>query len=200
MNKIKLEVIAISQSQGQSGAYTVFLQDMISKKQLRIIIGAAEAQSIAFALENIKPPRPLTHDVFKNFCDAFSVKIIEVNITQLVDNVFYAKLICSDDHKLIDIDSRTSDAIAMALRFNCPIFTNDLVLKTANEIEFNVPGEKIKKDPTSRKQDETEDFVNSEYEFYPLDELEDLLKEAIDNEDYEKASKIRDEIKKRNHS
>lgn len=200
MNKIKLEVIAISQSQGQSGAYTVFLQDLISKKQLRIIIGAAEAQSIAFALENIKPPRPLTHDVFKNFCDAFSVKIIEVNITQLIDNVFYAKLICSDDHKLIDIDSRTSDAIAMALRFDCPIFTNELVLKTANEIEFNVTGDKTKKDPTSRKVDETDDSVNSEYEFYPMDELEDLLKEAIENEDYEKASKIRDEIKKRNHS
>ncbi|MEI6853080.1 MAG: bifunctional nuclease domain-containing protein, partial [Bacteroidota bacterium] len=117
-----------------------------------------------------------------------------------IDNVFYAKLICSDDHKLIDIDSRTSDAIAMALRFDCPIFTNELVLKTANEIEFNVTGDKTKKDPTLRKVDETEDSVNSEYEFYPLDELEDLLKEAIENEDYEKASKIRDEIKKRNHS
>jgi uncharacterized protein len=200
MNKIKLEVIAISQSQGQSGAYTVFLQDLASKKQLRIIIGAAEAQSIAFALESIKPPRPLTHDVFKNFCDAFSIKIIEVNITQLVDNVFYAKLICSDDHKLIDIDSRTSDAIAMALRFGCPIFTNELVLKTANEIEFNIGGEKIKKDISSRGDNNTLKTQNNEYEFFPLEELEELLQEAIENEDYEKASKIRDEIKKRNHS
>jgi uncharacterized protein len=200
MNKIKLEVIAISQSQGQSGAYTVFLQDLISKKQLRIIIGAAEAQSIAFALENIKPPRPLTHDVFKNFCDSFSIKIIEVNITQLVDNVFYAKLICSDDHKLIDIDSRTSDAIAMALRFGCPIFTNELVLKTANEIEFNVGGEKIRKDISSQGDSNTTKSQNSEYEFFPLEELEELLQEAIENEDYEKASKIRDEIQKRNHS
>jgi uncharacterized protein len=200
MNKIKLEVIAISQSQGQSGAYTVFLQDLASKKQLRIIIGAAEAQSIAFALESIKPPRPLTHDVFKNFCDAFSIKIIEVNITQLVDNVFYAKLICSDDHKLIDIDSRTSDAIAMALRFGCPIFTNELVLKTANEIEFNMGSEKIKKDINPLGSNTASQSQNNEYEFFPLEELEELLQEAIDNEDYEKASKIRDEIKKRNHS
>jgi len=200
MNKIKLEVIAISQSQGQSGAYTVFLQDMISKKQLRIIIGAAEAQSIAFALENIKPPRPLTHDVFKNFCDAFSIKIIEVNITQLIDNVFYAKLICSDNHKLIDIDSRTSDAIAMALRFGCPIFTNELVLKTANEIEFNMGGEKQKKDISSTPDPGALGSQSNEYEFFPLEELEDLLKEAIENEDYEKASRIRDEIKKRKHS
>jgi bifunctional DNase/RNase len=200
MNKIKLEVIAISQSQGQSGAYTVFLQDLISKKQLRIIIGAAEAQSIAFALENIKPPRPLTHDVFKNFCDAFSIKIIEVNITQLIDNVFYAKLICSNDHKLIDIDSRTSDAIAMALRFDCPIFTNELVLKTANEIEFNTPSEKTKKDVKLKGDNYSSDSKSNEYEFFPLEELEELLKEAIENEDYEKASKIRDEIKKRKHS
>jgi uncharacterized protein len=200
MNKIKLEVIAISQSQGQSGAYTVFLQDIISKKQLRIIIGAAEAQSIAFALESIKPPRPLTHDVFKNFCDSFSIKIIEVNITQLVDNVFYAKLICSDDHKLIDIDSRTSDAIAMALRFGCPIFTNELVLKTANEIEVNIGGEKIRKDISSQGDSNTMKTQTGEYEFFPLEELEELLQEAIENEDYEKASKIRDEIKKRNHS
>jgi uncharacterized protein len=199
MNKIKLEVIAISQSQGQSGAYTVFLQDLISKKQLRIIIGASEAQSIAFALENIKPPRPLTHDVFKNFCDAFSIKIIEVYITQLVDNVFYAKLICSDEHKLIDIDSRTSDAIAMALRFGCPIFTNELVLKTANEIEYNIANEKTKKDDSSKEEDSSKSKKN-EYEFFALEELEEMLQEAIENEDYEKASRIRDEIKKRNHS
>jgi len=199
MNKVKLEVIAISQSQGQSGAYTVFLQDILSKKQLRIIIGAAEAQSIAFALENIKPPRPLTHDVFKNFCDSFSIKIIEVYITQLVDNVFYAKLICSDEHKLIDIDSRTSDAIAMALRFDCPIFTNELVLKTANEIEFHITNEKTKKDETFNEEDSSKSKRN-EYEFFALEELEEMLQEAIDNEDYEKASRIRDEIKKRNHS
>jgi uncharacterized protein len=199
MNKVKLEVIAISQSQGQSGAYTVFLQDILSKKQLRIIIGAAEAQSIAFALENIKPPRPLTHDVFKNFCDAFSIKIIEVYITQLVDNVFYAKLICSDEHKLIDIDSRTSDAIAMALRFDCPIYTNELVLKTANEIEYNISNEKTKKDDTSKEESSSKSKKN-EYEFFALEELEEMLQEAIENEDYEKASRIRDEIKKRNHS
>jgi uncharacterized protein len=199
MNKVKLEVIAISQSQGQSGAYTVFLQDMISKKQLKIIIGAAEAQSIAFALEKIKPPRPLTHDVFKNFCDAFSIKIIEVYITQLVDNVFYAKLICSDNHKLIDIDSRTSDAIAMALRFECPIFTNELVLKTANEIEYNVAKERTKKEDSLQEENSSKS-KSSEYEAYSLDELEEILQEAIENEDYERASRIRDEIKKRGQS
>jgi uncharacterized protein len=200
MNKIKLEVIAISQSQGQSGAYTLFLQDITSKNQLRIIIGASEAQSIAFALENIKPPRPLTHDIFKDFSDAFSISIIEVNITQLIENVFYAKLICTNGSKQIEIDSRTSDAIALAIRFNCPIYTNDVVLRTANEIEYNIIADKEKKEFQFNESDEFTDNSKSEYELFTQNELEDLLKEAIENEDYEKASRIRDEIKKRKHS
>ncbi len=200
MNKIKLEVIAISQSQGQSGAYTLFLQDMISKKQLRIIIGASEAQSIAFALENIKPPRPLTHDVFKKVSDAFSIKVSEVIITQLIENIFYAKLICTDGHKLVEIDSRTSDAIALAIRFDCPIYTNEVVLRTANEIEFNVTAEKEKREALFNENDDPSNSEKKEYELYTFEELEELLKEAIENEDYERASKIRDEIKKRKHS
>jgi uncharacterized protein len=200
MNKIKLEVIAISQSQGQSGAYTLFLQDLISKKQLRIIIGASEAQSIAFALENIKPPRPLTHDVFKNVSDAFSIRISEVIITQLVENIFYAKLICTDGHKLIEIDSRTSDAIALAIRFDCPIYTNEAVLRAANEIEINPSFEKEKKESTFHETDDIRTSEKKEYELYTLEDLEELLKEALENENYEKASKIRDEIKKRKHS
>jgi len=200
MNKIKLEVIAISQSQGQSGAYTLFLQDLISKKQLRIIIGASEAQSIAFALENIKPPRPLTHDVFKNVSDAFAIRISEVIITQLVENIFYAKLICTDGHKLIEIDSRTSDAIALAIRFDCPIYTNEAVLKAANEIEINPSFDKEKKENAFNETDDVPTSEKKEYELYTLEELEEFLKEAIENENYEKASKIRDEIKKRKHS
>lgn len=200
MDKIKLEVIAISQSHGQTGAYTLYLQDQVSKKQLRIIIGAAEAQSIAFALENIKPPRPLTHDVFKKFAESFSITITEVIITKLVENVFYAKLICSNGKKILEIDSRTSDAIALAIRFDCPIYTNDAVLKIANEIEYNITTEREKQSNQTLENDDSVNVESNDYEFHSLEELEELLNEAINNEDYEKASKIRDEIKKRNHS
>ncbi len=197
MNKIKLEVIAISQSHGQSGAYTMFLQEIGGKKQLRIIIGATEAQSIAIAIEKIKPPRPLTHDIFKNITDAFSITITEVVITQLVDNIFYAKLVCTDGFKLIEIDSRTSDAIALAIRYDCPIYTNEVVLNTAHELEHNINVEKEKVDTSSDEDVHPADSKKNEFESYSSEELEKLLEAAVANEDYERASKIRDEIKKR---
>lgn len=200
MNKIKLEVIAISQSHGQTGAYTLILQDLTSKKQLRIIIGATEAQSIAFALENIKPPRPLTHDVFKSFGEAFSINITEVIITQLIENVFYAKLICSDGSRKIEIDSRTSDAIALAIRFDCPIYTNEKVLKTASEIDSSVIPEKERKVFSTNENNDSSEIDKNEYDLFTQSELHEMLEEAIKNEDYEKASKIRDEMKKRKHS
>lgn len=201
MNKIKLEVIVIVPSQTQLGTYTVVLQDAVSKKQISVVTGSSEAQSIAFALENIKPPRPLTHDLFKSFADSFNVFIREVHITKLVGNVFYAKICCSDGKNDIEIDSRTSDAIGLAVRFGCPIYTNEEVLRIANEFQFNVPAaETDKKQEDISEVHEEEQQPAGELELYSLEELEALLKEAIDREDFEKASTLRDEIKRRYHS
>ena len=135
MEKIRLDVVGITKSQTQSGAFAVILEDTIGKRRLPILIGYSEAQSIAIALENIKPPRPLTHDLFKSFCDSFNVKILEVIISKLSEGVFYSKLICFDDIRQVEIDSRTSDAIALALRFDCRIFAYKPVMEAAHNIE-----------------------------------------------------------------
>lgn len=202
MEKIKLEVIGITKSQSQAGAFAVILEDAAGKRQLPILIGYNEAQSIAIALEHITPPRPLTHDLFKSFSDTFNINILEVIISKLADGVFYSKLVCHDGIRKVDIDSRTSDAIALALRFDCPIYAYKAVMEAARNIESDEDAKQDEQDEASEiKKAENPDTSGendiSEFEKYTLKELKDLLNEAISNEEYERASKIRDEIKKR---
>jgi bifunctional DNase/RNase len=203
MSLVKLTIKGISYSQTQNGAYALILNEVDGERKLPIVIGAFEAQSIAIALEKeIKPPRPLTHDLFKNFADRFDIIVKQVIIHKLVDGVFFSSIICERDRIEEIIDARTSDAIALALRFNAPIFTYKNILDKA--------GIYLKINPEPEEHTEEHDDVLSEpqmftsepvsgdgYTQYSLQELHDLLEGAVQNEDYEKAAKIRDEISKR---
>jgi len=193
MEKIKLDIAGLSYSQTQSGAYALVLSEVIGKRRLPIIIGGFEAQAIAIELEKMTPSRPLTHDLFKNFSDHFKINLVEVIIYNLVEGIFFAKLICEQNGKEVEIDSRTSDAIALAVRFESPIYTHEFVLNSAgiildddkddkDEIPPEISLEKITKNPSERMS---------------LKELKKHLKNSIDNEDYEAASRFRDEINNR---
>ncbi|MCL9771041.1 bifunctional nuclease family protein [Flavobacterium sp. HXWNR69] len=204
MSLVKLTIKGISYSQTQNGAYALILNEVDGERKLPIVIGAFEAQSIAIALEKeIKPPRPLTHDLFKNFADRFDIVVKQVIIHKLVDGVFYSSIICERDKIEEIIDARTSDAIALALRFNAPIFTYKNILDKAG-IYLNVnPVDKTEHsendDILSSVEDYDDDVVVPADNFsgYSLKELYDKLEEAVQNEDYEKAAKIRDEISKK---
>ena len=182
----------MSYSQSQSGAYALILGETHGKRRLPIIIGGFEAQAIAVELEKMKPSRPLTHDLFKNFADHYNIVIREVIIDKFLEGVFFAKLICVSPDGESEIDARTSDAVALAIRFNSPIFTYESILSQAGI---------IMEEKTSEVKEETsesfEESLSSEYADFTLDELEDSLKKAVEKEEYEKASKIRDEIKSR---
>jgi hypothetical protein len=191
--KIELEIIALSHSITQSQSYAVVLGEKNGSRRLPIVIGGFEAQAIAIAIEEIEPTRPLTHDLMKNILTEFKIELKEVIISDLINGVFYARLVCEHEGQLHHIDSRTSDAIALAARFKCPIFTFESVMDTAGiEIE---EGELSDVEPPS--------IVGSEEKEPPLytaksiDELKTMLSEAIEQEDYEKAARIRDEINKR---
>lgn len=188
MDKIKLEIVGLSYSQTQSGAYALVLSESGGKRRLPIIIGGFEAQAIAIELEKMVPTRPLTHDLFKTFATAFAIKVREVVIYNLQEGIFYAKLVCERDGQVSDIDARTSDAIALAVRFNCPIFTFESILSSAG----------ILSDEFLEDEDPDEEFSEeNEFQRMSLDELESAIQEAIENEDYERASLLRDEINKR---
>ena len=195
MKKIKLEIIGLSYSQTQSGAYALVLGEDKGKRRLPIIIGAFEAQAIAIELENMTPSRPLTHDLFKSLAHSFNIEVEEVIIFNLLEGVFYAKLICNDGDKKLEIDARTSDAIAIAVRFGCPIYTYEFILSTAGIIlEDNASIESIEEHverPPVTKLSEKELSTAS------TDELKEMLKRAIDEEAYERAGRIRDEMNKR---
>jgi len=190
MKKIRLDIIGMSYSQSQSGAYALILGEVNGKRRLPIIIGGFEAQAIAIELEKMKPSRPLTHDLFKNFADNYQVTVKEVVIDKFQDGIFYAKLYCENDNIISEIDSRTSDAVALAIRFKCPIFTNEEILSKAGILIDDKP-EKTK---TSSKAKTKTDIS---FEKFSLKELDDQLKKSIEKEEYEKASLIRDEINKR---
>jgi len=193
MEKIRLEIVGMSYSQSQSGAYALILSEREGKRRLPIIIGGFEAQAIAIELEKIKTPRPLTHDLFRSFSEAFNVVLSEVIINRFSEGVFYALLICSDGKKVREIDSRTSDAIALALRFNCPIYTYESIMATAGIVmdEDNEPAtpEETPEEPEHEPADIFSDLT--------LEELQEMLLNAVAGEEYEKASKIRDEINRR---
>ena len=208
MSLVRLKIKGISYSQTQNGAYALILNEVEGDRKLPIVIGAFEAQSIAIALEKeIKPPRPLTHDLFKNFSDRFDIVIKQVIIHKLVDGVFYSSIICERDGIEEIIDARTSDAIALALRFNAPIFTYKTILDKAGIFLKFSAKDKEKKDTDSIMVDEIlqegetveiESGASDGYQELSIDELEKELKKAVTNEDYEKAAKLRDEISKRN--
>lgn len=188
MNDIELIVLGLSYSQTQTGAYALVLAEKKGNRRIPIIIGAPEAQSIAIQLENINPLRPLTHDLFLDFASKYNVNVLKVEIEKLEEGIFYSSLVCEKDGKITRIDARTSDSVALALRFQCPIFTNEAILKTAGIIldESSITSDKYKK--TSKER------TGNELSRKSIPELEDLLQTAIEQEDYELASKIRDEI------
>ncbi|MCB0434605.1 MAG: bifunctional nuclease family protein [Flavobacteriaceae bacterium] len=203
MSLVRLNIKGISYSQTQNGAYALILNEVDGDRKLPIVIGAFEAQSIAIALEKeIRPPRPLTHDLFKNFADRFDIVVKQVIIHKLVDGVFYSSLICERDKIEEIIDARTSDAIALALRFNAPIFTYKNILDKAGiylkvnpKNEDEASGDSVLIDDIVAEKIETQGQEN--YKSKSIEELHNLLDEAVANEDYEKAAKIRDEISKR---
>lgn len=190
MKKIKLKVVGLSYSETHSGAYALVLQEEEGSKRIPIIIGSFEAQAIAIQLEKLKPPRPLTHDLFVTFASVFNVDLLEVNIYKLEEGLFYANLVLQKDDEQIVLDSRTSDAIALALRFECPIYTTEEIIDKAG-ILLSFEEEK-----DENASDERSDR-KSIYSKYTIEELEELLQKAIENEDYEKASAIRDELAQR---
>lgn len=201
MDKIKLDIVGLSYSQTQSGAYALVLGEVNGRRRLPIIIGGFEAQAIAIEIEKMTPSRPLTHDLFKSFADTFSIKVNEVLIYNLVDGIFFAKLVCSDGEKTVEIDARTSDAIAIAVRFNCPVFTYEFILSSAgiiieeNDLAFLENMDTEGSDPETGGKNNPISYSN-----YSDEELKEKLNQALNDEAYEKAAKIRDEISRRKAS
>jgi bifunctional DNase/RNase len=193
MKKIALEIVALSHSITQTHSYAVVLGEVNGLRRLPIVIGGFEAQAIAVALENMKPTRPLTHDLMRNFMHSFNVELQEIIITDLQEGIFYSKLICVSEHDTVEIDSRTSDALALAVRFQCPIYIDDEILSQAGILMEDVPGDKKTK-KSKKKEDEN---LSSELSNLNVEELNNLLNEVLEQEDYIKAIAIRDEIKKR---
>lgn len=193
MKKIEIEIVALSHSITQTHSYAVVLGELNGLRRLPIVIGGFEAQAIAVALENMHPSRPLTHDLMKNFMNAFNVELMEVVINDLQESIFYSKLVCISEHDTIEIDSRTSDALALAVRFGCPIYTYDHILETAG-ILMDDGGKKKK---TDIKVEEVGRKPDNELAMLSLDELNKLLGEVLEQEDYIRAIAIRDEINKR---
>lgn len=193
MNKVRLEIIALSHSISNSHNYAIILGEVNGVKRLPVVIGGFEAQSIAVALENMIPSRPLTHDLFKNTLDSFDIVLKEVVINQLLEGVFYSKLVFEKDGKNFQVDSRTSDAIAMAVRYNAPIYTFSSIIEIAGiEMEDGLPLEKSNENPGELK-DNRKKSVSEMSD----SQLNIFLEKALEREDYERAAQIRDEIQKR---
>ena len=205
MGKVKLNVLGISYSQTQSGAYALVLAEEEGTRRIPIIVGGFEAQAIAIELEGLNPPRPLTHDLFKNFSVAYGIRLLEVNIHKLEEGVFFANVLFDNGDREITLDARTSDAIALALRFKCPIYTTEeIVDKAGIVLDFEPVKDSETEDefdPDSDEPETEEDTAASKPRAVlsdkSLDELNELLEKAVTDEDYERASEIRDEINRR---
>jgi len=194
MKKIKLEIVALSHSITQSHSYAVVLGELNGLRRLPIVIGGFEAQAIAVALEHMQPSRPLTHDLMKNFMNSFGIELQEIIISDLQEGIFYSKLVCYTTNDTIEIDSRTSDALALAVRFSCPIYTYEHILENAGILMDETTNKKTSSDALR-----TEEF-NSDHENLSslvLEELQILLNKVLEQEDYIRAISIRDEIQKR---
>ncbi|MGV3762723.1 bifunctional nuclease domain-containing protein [Parapedobacter sp.] len=203
MKKIKLDIVGLSYSQTQSGAYALVLGEVTGRRRLPIIIGGFEAQAIAIEIEKMKPSRPLTHDLFKAFAETYHIRIDEVIIYNLVDGIFYAKILFNDGHKQTEIDARTSDAIALAVRFKAPVYTYEFILASAGiVIEGNdfVFLENIEPSGTDTPETMVASDVKSSFASMSDDQLQDTLAKALADELYEKAARIRDEITRRKSS
>lgn len=190
MQKIELKIFGLSYSHSQSSAYALILDEKKGNRRLPIIVGGLEAQAIAIEVEKMKPARPLTHDLFKTFAETYGVSIKEIIINKFHEGIFYSVLVCFDGSNEIEIDSRTSDAVAIALRFDCPIYTYETVMASAG-VHMEIEDEMDVEIEAFEQEDE------NELEILNLKELEESLQKAIENEEYEKASLIRDEIEKR---
>lgn len=203
MKKIKLEILGLSSSQSQSGSFALVLGETEGNRRLPIIIGMFEAQAIAIEIEKIIPNRPMTHDLFKSFANSFNFHVEEIIISDLKEGVFFAKIVCTDGLKKTEVDARPSDAIAIGLRFDSPIYTYETILAEAGIVltdqEEEEEKEKSEKPASKAKvKKEGPKKGGQDYKNYSVEKLHDLLKDAIDKEDYERAAKIRDELSKRN--
>lgn len=197
MKKIELEIVALSHSITQTHSYAVVLGEVNGLRRLPIVIGGFEAQAIAVALERMQPSRPLTHDLMKNFMMAFNVELHEIVINDLQEGIFYSKLLCSTDHDTVEIDSRTSDALALAVRFGCPIYTYENILESAGILMEDEEKKKETEEvsvgsPTVSSGDEKEDLKS-----LSIEELQTLLNDVLEQEDYIRAIAIRDELSNR---
>ncbi|NGM62900.1 bifunctional nuclease family protein [Sphingobacterium sp. SGG-5] len=203
MKKIQLDIVGLSYSQTQSGAYALVLGEVNGNRRLPIIIGGFEAQAIAVEIEKMTPSRPLTHDLFKAFASSFDIHIEEVLIYNLVDGIFFAKITCKNKGKSIELDARTSDAVALAIRFSCPIYTYDFIMSSAgiviesNDFAFLENITTPASNEPSKEEEAEAPKAASPYASLSLEQLESTLKKAIENEQYETAAKIRDEIGRR---
>lgn len=199
MKKLKLEILGLSSSQSQTGSFALVLGEVEGNRRLPIIIGMFEAQAIAIEIEKILPNRPMTHDLFKSFANNFHFTIEEIIISDLKEGVFFAKIVCTDGLKKMEIDARPSDAIAIGLRFDSHIFTYENILAEAGIVltdeADDEPEVKAETKPRAKR---GEAKSKDDYKNLSVDKLNELLKDAIDKEDYEKAAKLRDELSKRN--
>lgn len=196
MKKIELEIVALSHSITQTHSYAVVLGETNGLRRLPIVIGGFEAQAIAVALERMQPSRPLTHDLMKNFMMAFNVELHEIIISDLQEGIFYSKLLCSNEHDTVEIDSRTSDALALAVRFGCPIYTYEHILESAG-ILMEDSGKKKKGEEETATPVQSTGGAKEDLKGMSLDELNKLLSEVLEQEDYLRAIAIRDEINHR---
>ena len=193
MRKIELEIVALSHSITQTHSYAVVLGEVNGLRRLPIVIGGFEAQAIAVALEKMQPSRPLTHDLMKNFMNAFNVELTEIIISDLQEGIFYSKLVCVGEHDTVEIDSRTSDALALAVRFGCPIYTYENILENAGILMEDTSGKKKKQVAAP----EREESAHEDLKTLSVEELHTLLNEVLEQEDYIRAIAIRDEINSR---
>ena len=206
MSKIELEILGLSSSQSQTGSFALVLGEVGGKRRLPIIIGMAEAQAIAIEIEKITPHRPFTHDLFKEFAKGFNFDIQEIMISDLKEGIFYARIVCSDEIKAVEVDSRPSDAIAIALRFKVPIFTNEKILSEAGIVlteeeekaEFGEAEEEIEEEEMEKAVEEAKTQIQSNnLDEFSVQQLEVMLEDALQDEKYELAARIRDELNRR---